>query len=251
MNRVCWSSDLGIFVGCNSFAFSKDGLNWNLIDNEFLKPTRITNCSNITPTLIQCDDTSNLQINMFFLNRWITEINSENTFTLNDSIDISNGSILNENINYQHISYNNQLKCFLTMGRNRYNFSFDGINWSKNRTIVGRRNILIFDYSPQLGIYCGCILEPANQHGVLISSLKGRLPTSYNVFDSSFNNIDNNGNWTIRAKEIYNPGNLLLDVKGNLDLSGNISSPTSGAFSNLYLQFNMNGNTYKIPLNFN
>jgi len=31
----------------------------------------------------------------------------------------------------------------------------------------------------------------------MISSLSGRPPTSYNVFDSSFNSIDQSGNWTV------------------------------------------------------
>ncbi len=30
----------------------------------------------------------------------------------------------------------------------------------------------------------------------MTSSLSGRPPTSYNVFDSSFNSIDQSGNWT-------------------------------------------------------
>jgi hypothetical protein len=32
----------------------------------------------------------------------------------------------------------------------------------------------------------------------MTSSLKGRPPTSYNVFDSSFNSIDESGNWTMK-----------------------------------------------------
>jgi hypothetical protein len=45
-------------------------------------------------------------------------------------------------------------------------------------------------WSPELGIFVGLKVN-----SVMTSSLKGRPPTSYNVFDSSFNSINENGIW--------------------------------------------------------
>ena len=71
--------------------------------------------------------------------------------------------------------------------------STDGINWKLiNVSVMAQYNILLDcnTWSPELGIFCGGTGE-----FILISSLKGRPPTSYNVFDSSFNRIDENGRW--------------------------------------------------------
>ena len=48
--------------------------------------------------------------------------------------------------------------------------------------------------------FCFCFIFWSNR--VITSSLDGRPPTSYNVFDSTFNNIDSNGNWAIKARNL-------------------------------------------------
>jgi hypothetical protein len=48
-------------------------------------------------------------------------------------------------------------------------------------------------WSPELGIFA--VVGGSGTNRVLTSSLKGRPPTSYNVFDSSFNSINETGRW--------------------------------------------------------
>jgi len=70
--------------------------------------------------------------------------------------------------------------------------SNDGINWTSRLapiTIAGRS----ICWSPELGIFA--VVSAYTTNKVMTSSLKGRPPTSYNVFDSSFNRIDENGTW--------------------------------------------------------
>jgi hypothetical protein len=99
----------------------------------------------------------------------------------------------------------------------------------------------------------------------MTSSLQGRPPTSYNVFDSSFNNIDSSGNWGLKAKLLQNTGGT-IDIDGlrinlkstTIDLQ-NISKTTSVSnataviattspkTSNNFLKLKLNGNYIWIP----
>jgi hypothetical protein len=60
-------------------------------------------------------------------------------------------------------------------------------------------------WSPELGIFTAVAISGNNK--VITSSLKGRPPTSYNMFDNSFNSIDESGNWTFSN----------ISVSGNLE----------------------------------
>jgi hypothetical protein len=64
-------------------------------------------------------------------------------------------------------------------------------------------------WSPELGIFAAC----GDGSQVLTSSLKGRPPTSYNVFDSNFNSIDESGNWTF--SKITSPTANITDLSVN------------------------------------
>ena len=55
-------------------------------------------------------------------------------------------------------------------------------------------------WSPELGIFAAVANSGSDR--VMTSSLKGRPPTSTNVFDSSFNRIDENGNWTFQTMAV-------------------------------------------------
>jgi hypothetical protein len=70
--------------------------------------------------------------------------------------------------------------------------SHNGINWiTRTAPTSGGSGVC---WSPELGIFAAVAWSGGNR--VLTSSLKGRPPTSYNVFDSSFNSIDETGKWT-------------------------------------------------------
>ena len=77
--------------------------------------------------------------------------------------------------------------------------SSDGITWT-SRTPAQVNVWRSICWSPELGIFAAIAGSGTNR--VMTSSLKGRPPTSYNVFDSSFNRIDESGNWTFSAIDI-------------------------------------------------
>jgi hypothetical protein len=63
-------------------------------------------------------------------------------------------------------------------------------------------------WSPELGIFAAVAISSATANNrVITSSLKGRPPTSYNMFDNTFNSIDESGNWTFQN----------IDVASNLN----------------------------------
>jgi len=60
-------------------------------------------------------------------------------------------------------------------------------------------------WAPELGIFCAVSVN-GSSNKVMTSSLRGRPPTSYNVFDSSFNSIDESGNWSLNfAQTAFTP----------------------------------------------
>lgn len=77
--------------------------------------------------------------------------------------------------------------------------SVDGINWRPS-VVPSSGGWLGSCWSPELGIVVaiagGQLDEYSGSSKLMTSSLKGRPPTSYNVFDSCFNRIDESGNWT-------------------------------------------------------
>jgi hypothetical protein len=122
-----------------------------------------------------------------------------------------------------------------TGSNNRYiGYSSNGVNWSFTNPLPNTTNFASIAWSPELGMLVAVAAAPAtNNEKALYIRLKNRLPTSYNVFDSSFNNIDNSGNWTIKAKEIYGDNLLVnsnVDITGNLDLSCNLILDVSGIY---------------------
>lgn len=71
----------------------------------------------------------------------------------------------------------------------------DGFNWTTRLLTTGLgQGISALAWSDELSMFiCG------SQFGnYIFSSLSGLTPTSYNVFDSPFNSIDQNGNWTMQ-----------------------------------------------------
>ena len=75
----------------------------------------------------------------------------------------------------------------------------NGINWTQ-RNVPSPGGWAAGCWSPELGIYVAIAPGPLTGYSggiskIITSSLKGRPPTSYNLFDSSFNRIDENGKW--------------------------------------------------------
>jgi len=140
------------------------------------------------------------------------------------------------NTDWQSVCWSPELRLFVATAPSAISgqqimTSPNGINWTliTNPTSILRS----ICWSPELGIFA----VASQDSRALTSSLAGRPPTSYNVFDSSFNNIDSNGNWTLKSKSIFSDGNITIDpsntlfVAGTLDMSlnniSNVSNITS------------------------
>jgi hypothetical protein len=99
----------------------------------------------------------------------------------------------NEGAEWFSVCWSPQLELFAAVSFNGgVMTSPDGINWiTRTAPTCGGSGVC---WSPELGIFTAVALSGGNR--VLTSSLKGRPPTSYNLFDSSFNSIDETGKWT-------------------------------------------------------
>jgi hypothetical protein len=208
---VCWSAELGIFVavannGTNRAMTSPDGINWT---------------SQSIPT------------NELFGVCWSPElgifvaVNSSGANRVSISPDgVVWTSILAPLNNWANVCWSAELGLFVAVANNTSNnimTSPDGIVWTI-RTAPNSNNLTNICWSPELGIFVA-VAVAGTSNKAITSSLSGRPPTSYNVFDSSFNNIDSSGNWTIKAKEIYGD-TIELEASNYVNSTSAISAPS-------------------------
>ena len=177
---VCWSKELGIFVAVSNNGIvmrSSDGINWTLGEA--------------------------VPVNNWFGVCWSPELgifvavasggSATRVMYSYNGTNWSNNSItgVNSNIWYS-VCWSPVLNLFLAVSENGTAMtSNNGINWTSITVLSG--NWLSTCWSPELGIFA--IVSQDGTSMALTSSLKGRPPTSYNLFDSSFNRIDENGKW--------------------------------------------------------
>lgn len=204
---VCWSAELGIFVAVGSaltgtrVMTSPDGTNWTLRNSAADNTWRNVIWASELGLFVAVGSSG-------FNNRVMTSPNGINwtTRTTNSS-------------GWRDITWSPELKLFCAVAdsgiADRVMTSPDGINWTTRTT---NNNIWLgVCWSPELGIFCSCAATGTNDR-IMTSSLQGRPPTSYNVFDSSSNIIDENGDWTLKANTIY---------ATQLDIRRNYSTPLS------------------------
>jgi hypothetical protein len=193
---VVWSPELGIFVAVSAgstanFAMtSSDGINWTMLTNALFNYSWKGLCW--SP-----------QLGIF-----VSIANSGRVMTSNNGINWNIYTSGPPNGSETSLSWSPQLGLFFsTSNSGTIATSSNGINWT-TRTSTGT-GYRCSCWSPELGIF----VSPSTNGYVLTSSLKGRPPTSYNVFDSSFNRIDESGNWTF----------------SNISVSGNILSTNNNS----------------------
>jgi hypothetical protein len=170
---VVWSPQLELFVatasgtsgGVKRIAISPNGINWSFVNVGI----PITNC-NAVGTTITCDDTSKLQEGMI-----LGLITGGGVMTTSTGGTITIASIT---------------------GSTTFTTS-TAITGLSNTTLYANNIWNSIAWSDELGLF-SVIGSGGITNRYLTSSLKGRPPTALNVFDSSFNNIDSNGNWTIQ-----------------------------------------------------
>ena len=187
-NNVCWSAELGIFIaasdgGTNIFMSSRNGINWTALG--------------IPPNTVGVRGICwSKELGLFVAVSGTTSMISNNGLTWNIySINWSG------NGNAWSICWIPELKLFVVTNDItsllQLNTSHNGINWNPITYNGVGKNYRNVTWSPELGIFVTISSGGGDGaiHTVLVSSLKGRPPTSYNVFDSSFNRIDENGKW--------------------------------------------------------
>jgi hypothetical protein len=227
-SAVVWSPELSLFVavsnngGGSNVMTSPDGFAWTLRDC----PSNTWNTLTWSPEL-------GLFVSM--ASSAAVDINNK-VMTSPDGINWTARSTSNDpfELNYGKVIWIAEISLFFAVAPgtndsgNRYNaYSSNGINWSFNLLPTTNNNFACVAWSPELGIVSSLTSTLGTSQRVLYSSLDTRIPTSYNVFDSSFNNIDASGNWTFKSKSIFSDENITIDpsnnliIDGNLDMSGN------------------------------
>jgi len=257
---IAWSPELGQFIittningtasatgdnNLNRFIVSNDGVNWfgyNAPSNN------ISNCNNSTGNNITCSSTATIKVGHIISivsgsgvgvgDATVTAIVDGTTFTSSALISGLSNSTLCFSCGAVNIPvWSPQLGQWLAVSYRPVcagYFSNDGKNWTFQTicSTLGDAGLLCCCWSPELGVYvCGShYLGAVNNRRLYCSPLNRRLPTSYNVFDSSFNNIDSSGNWAIQQKlknGTYTSGTTTPSVAGVNFLSVTNASATN------------------------
>jgi hypothetical protein len=181
---ICWSSELGIFVIVNSnfVITSNNGIDWSL---NFMPDYIESYCISWSPQV-------GIFVALGYHGAQIKTSSNGRDWTLRTIGPIpAPAAPTYPNVGWRAVGWCAGLGLFIGLGQTgnpRVMTSPDGIYWTSRQTpLTLFRSIC---WSPELGIAaaCGTTL-------IMTSLLKGRPPTSYNVFDSSFNRINENGIW--------------------------------------------------------
>jgi hypothetical protein len=191
LEALCWSPELGLFVAVATDGVraihSKNGINWSSCNVP-------ASCVDVQWVGI----TWSGQLGIFVsVARAGGPAGSPRIMTSYDGINWTARGLNNER--WLDVCWSAELELFVIVTDNdsipnRVKISPDGINW----TFASSGPPLISNYlskviwCPELGIF---LANGGGNFIITISSLKARPPTSYNVFDSSFNRIDENGKW--------------------------------------------------------
>jgi hypothetical protein len=97
------------------------------------------------------------------------------------------------NIPTRNLTWSPELRIFLGGGSSSIRYSYNGINWFTKE--IGFNGAKASVWSPELGYF----LIGGDRFHTTRSFFEGRNPTSYNVFDSSFNDINDLGLWNFQS----------------------------------------------------
>ena len=184
---ICWSKELGLFVavapnGSNRIMTSRNGTTWTGI-------------------------LSTNETNEWFGVCWSGELGlfvavslsgSNRVMTSPDGTAWTGRVSANEANSWSSVCWCKELGLFVAVARNgtsnRVMTSNNGINWTGRTSSNETNSWTSVCWSSELGIFAAVADGGTNR--VMTSSLKGRPPTSYNLFDSTYNSIDETGKWT-------------------------------------------------------
>lgn len=188
---VTWSPQLGRFVcvgpaGSTRLAYSDDGITWTAANNTGMA---VSSWSKVcwSPELgIYCTVAST------------STLASQAIATSPDGVNWTLRTAPNTNT-MGDICWAAEIGQFITVSyggtADRVSTSSDGINWVA-RTPATTNSWFGICWAPELSMAVSVAYSGSSSTQVMTNTLKGRNPTSYNVFDGVYNSIDENGNWT-------------------------------------------------------
>ena len=187
-SAICYSKELGLFAAIGltgGIMISTDGINWTVTDST--RPgTNIIWCSELGLFLANVQYPTNFGGNTLNISK-----DGINWRTVVTPVDVSSWSAL---------SFSPQLSTLVALsgptsasGVVAGIYSTDGITWNRCSNFAGMRRMT---WSPERGLFVAVVNSGTK---IQISSIGGRPPTSFNLFDSSFNNINEFGMWTFRS----------------------------------------------------
>ena len=167
-------------IGSTGIMSSPDGINW----------TRTSSISSVNPNIIWSPT-----LKIFLASNLTTSSGSFQLATSPDTITWTNVSTPLSGIDTRAITWSPELGIFLAIGNasSVTTYSPNGSTWTLAPSSNPMRRVV---WSPELGIFVA-VINSGNR--TQASSLKGRIPTSYNVFDSSYNNINELGLWNFQS----------------------------------------------------
>ena len=187
---IAWSSELGLFVTVsnivgsnrNPICVSRDGINWN-----FYSPVNNPNFLGMDQASIAWSPELGIFCAVSDQSAGLKQI-----LISSDGVNWSYYTSAVSNLPYRNLSWSPQLRVFLG-GNNAgggVSYSYDGINWFTRN--LGFNTAKAGIWVPEYGYFL-----VAGQNTFAWRSLP--VPTSFNVFDSSFNNINQLGLWNFQS----------------------------------------------------
>jgi hypothetical protein len=167
-NSICWSPQLGLFAACSTAGYhwmpapqlmtSKDGFDWTIINRSYNDAPFAGDWSDV----IWC-----AELGLFVVSSNVSAFTGAGPYLVS-----SNGIDWITRDNWEYLAA-------------------DGLSMHLQRLCWCPQHGIIVGVGGKGGIWGG------GQGGgqIWTTSLKGRPPTFYNVFDSSFNRINENGKW--------------------------------------------------------
>ena len=178
---IAWSPKLRLFAAISisassaPIATSPDGINWTY---------RTAANTTVSPFITNCGLTWSQELGIFCgigSNRLLISSDGITWNYYTTSVGIS-----------RNLSWSPELRIFLGTGIGSVWYSFDGINWLSRTT--GASGLKASCWSPELGYFL-----IGGDSNMWRSYFTGRPPTSFNVFDSSLNNISELGLWNFQS----------------------------------------------------
>lgn len=133
-----------------------------------------------------------------------------------------------------NIKWIGQLGLFVTVfgagTGQRMAYSQNGLDWYLQTTPsdLFYRSIA---YSPQLGLLCAIASQATDPRG-FVTTLSNRMPSSWTVFDSSYNRIDALGNWLFKTNSLYTDSAQTIKSANGIELNA-----TAGTDRQVYTSY--------------